>query len=184
MNIDHDLNWGSHLPILMKVMSVSTGDVLEMGAGLYSSPFLYWMCKDQRREFISVEQNFEWWKMIWNVKNIKHLSILSKVVGPKAQANYVNDWDLALEQVSTKFWDVVLIDHAPSRRRIVDIKELANKTNYMVIHDTQRNYKFCNYNEIFPLFKYRFDYSQPDWDSKVPHTTVLSNFKDLSCLKN
>lgn len=176
--IAFDLNWGSHLPVLMKVMSVSTGDVLELGAGLYSTPYLYWICKDQKRSFVSIESNFDWWKMVWDLKNIEHKDIIPHEVDDLTSAIYISDWN-ELEFNNNAKIDVVLVDHAPSKRRIVDIKALANQANYIVVHDTQRNYKFCDYKQIYPLFKYRFDYKDENWDPKVPHTTVLSNFINL-----
>lgn len=179
--IDYDLNWGSHLPVMMKVMAASDGSVLELGAGLYSTPFFYWLCKDQKREFTSIESDFEWWKLVWNLRDVELKPELLHFIDELTMAIYISDWDNM--NLADKFFDVVLIDHSPSRRRIKDIKALADKCNYMVVHDTQRNYKFCNYAEIYPLFKYRYDYKDENWDRKVPHTTVLSNFKDLSILE-
>lgn len=171
MKIDYDLNWGSHLPVLMKVMGISSGSVLEMGAGLYSTPFLYWMCKDQKRRFTSYENNFDWWKMVWNIHDIKKEPIINKGIDRLTSANYVSNWDDAdIERP----WGIVLIDHSPSRRRIIDIKRVAKLADYVVVHDTQRNFKFCNISDINALFKYRYDYKKA-----IPWTTVFSNYFNL-----
>lgn len=173
MKIDYDLNWGSHLPVIAKIMMVSFGDVLELGAGFYSTPFLYWLCKDQNRKFVSYENNFDWWKMVWNLEAGASPSTHNIVkIDKLTEAHYVANFDNA---DIDRNWGVVLIDHSPSKRRIIDIKKLANKVNFIIVHDTQRNYKFCDYNKIYPLFKYRYDYKKNDWDSKIPQTTVLSN---------
>jgi hypothetical protein len=87
---------------------------------------------------------------------------------------HVLDWDDANIQ---RDWDVAFIDHAPSRRRIMDIKRLADYAKIIVVHDTQRNMKFCDYKQIYPLFKYRYDYTDA-----IPWTTVLSNFVDITNL--
>lgn len=170
--IDYDLAWGSHLPILMKVMSLSKGDVLELGAGLYSTPFLYWLCRDQERKFVSFENDFDWWRMVWNIKDVTQETMITRII-EGAVSCHIADWnDLDLENMGR--WSVAFIDHSPSRRRIIDIKALANKADFVVIHDTQRNYKFCDFKQIYPLFRYRYDY-----DKSIPHTTVLSNFINL-----
>jgi len=177
--IAYDLAWGSHLPILMKVMGLTSGPVLELGAGLYSTPFLYWMCKDQGRAFTSYENDYDWWKMVWDIKDAKRQGVIDQEVlyiDRFTKAEWVANWD---DVDLSGFWDVAFIDHSPSSRRIKEIRALANNANYVVVHDTQRNYKFCDYKRIYPLFKYKFDYTK-----SIPHTTVLSNFKDLSCLKH
>lgn len=176
--IDYDLNWGSHLPILNKVMSLTKGPVLELGSGLYSTPLLYWLCNDQKRKFVSIESDFDWWKMVWNLKNVKQKEgEITFPFGEYVEATYVSDWEKMY--LGEGFWDVAFIDHSPSRRRIIDIQALAHRAKFVVVHDTQRNYKFCDYKQIWPLFKYRFDYKKDEWNDKVPHTTVLSNYVDL-----
>jgi hypothetical protein len=160
-HIDYDKNWGSHLPLLIKIITQTKGDVLEMGMGLYSTPFLHWACFPNRK-IISYENDLKCWEMNKQYNDGLH------------SASYIEDWDKADIE---KPWDVVFVDHAPSSRRITDIKRLANYANYIIIHDTQRNYKFCNYKKIWPLFKYRYDYTKA-----IPWTSVVSNFVDLSKL--
>ena len=66
MKIDYDKNWGSHLPVLIKVMSLTKGSVLEMGMGLYSTPFLHWSCYKERilvsydneKEFFEINKQY------------------------------------------------------------------------------------------------------------------------------
>ena len=159
MKIDWDKNWGSHLPVLAKALSVTTGDVCELGMGPFSTPYLHWLCFNKRK-LVSYESNREFYDL-----NIQYNEGTHEV-------HFIDSWDQA---VLEKPWDVVLIDHAPSRRRIVDIKRLAPFAKYIVVHDTQRNYKFCDYKQIYPLFKYRYDYKEA-----IPWTTVLSNFAELT----
>ena len=53
------------------------------------------------------------------------------------------------------------------------------KSKYIIIHDTEKradwHYRFS---EIYPLFKYRYDYK-----AVKPHTSVLSNLVDLKDFK-
>jgi hypothetical protein len=70
---------------------------------------------------------------------------------------------------------VVLVDQTPDSSRVEEIKRLANKAKYIVIHDSNgRHNKIYHYDTIYPLFKYR-----TTWDKDGNHATVLSNFIDL-----
>ena len=50
-----NITWGSHLPILIKLVGETTGDILELGIGLYSTPFLHWSCFPNKRKLVSYE---------------------------------------------------------------------------------------------------------------------------------
>lgn len=162
--ISLDVNWGTHLPVLTKLMSITDGPVLEMGTGLYSTPFLHWACFPTKRKLVSYEGSERFFQRLVNCQNDYHDTIL------------VPDWDkIDIERL----WDVVLIDHEPTSRRRVDAKRVANYAKYVVLHDSDpRNEKHYHYSEVYPLYKYRFDYTDA-----VPNTTVLSNFMDLSNFK-
>ena len=102
-------NWGTHLPLLIKAISMTTGDVLEIGMGLYSTPFLHWACFNKRK-LVSYDNDAEYFNMNKQYEEGLH------------EVHFVDDWDsMDIE----KPWDVVLVDHGPSERRIVDIKKLA-----------------------------------------------------------
>ena len=159
--IDYDYRWGSHLPVLTKVMSQTDGSVLEVGMGLYSTPILHWMCFDKKRELVSYDNEPEFFHLNEQYQNDYH------------SVSLVKDWDINI----FRKWDVVLVDQRPSRSRIDTIRKVANYANYIIVHDTQRNKKFCDFESIYPLFKYRYTYTKTS-----PNTTVLSNFKDLSFL--
>ena len=86
----------------------------------------------------------------------------------------MKSWDDA-DQAINKEWDVALIDHSPSERRVVEIKKLANLVKYMVIHDSDaKKDKEYHYSTIYPLFKYRYDFKDADHNS-----VLLSNLIDL-----
>ncbi len=158
MQTNYDKNWGSHLPVLMRLVFMTEGNVLEMGMGLYSTPFLHWTCFPDR-------------KLVSYENDSKCFELNKQYQGGFHEVNFVDNWDKADIE---KSWDVVLIDHCPSQRRIVDIERLALYAQYIVVHDTQRNYKFCDLRGVNSLFKYRFDYTKV-----IPFTTVFSNFVDF-----
>jgi hypothetical protein len=161
MNTDYNKFWGSHLPVLIKIVNMTKGPVLELGMGMYSTPFLHWACYPDR-ELVSYENSWECYKINKQYNEGKH------------KVYFIMNWDEA--KIETR-WEVVLVDHSPSRRRIKDIFRLKDLADYIVVHDTQRSFRFCDYNQIYPLFKYRYDFK-----SVIPYTTVLSNLKDLKDL--
>jgi|2_EtaG_2_1085320.scaffolds.fasta_scaffold00145_44 hypothetical protein len=163
MKINIKKNYGSHLPVLIKVMNETSGSVLELGTGLYSTPYLHWACFSQKRKLVSYDSK-EYIDLAASYKDTFH-----EVYG-------IDDFSkIDIE----KTWDVALVDHTPAERRKEEVKRLAFFANYIIIHDSEHWYdKDYKYSEIYPLFTYRFDYKEA-W----PHTTVLSNFVDLTNFK-
>jgi len=160
---------GSHLPLLIKLLEITEGPVLELGMGLFSTPFLHWACFEKKRRLLSCETksrfNTFW---IFDDKREKGNDYSYH------SFQFIEDWnDLDLSE----HWSVVLVDHAPGPRRKEEIRRLANNADYIVVHDTNgRNDWHYKYTEVYPLFKYRYD------SKFYPQTTILSNLKDLSKL--
>jgi hypothetical protein len=147
--------YGTHIPILLKAVEVTHGPILELGCGLNSTPFLYWLCKDQDRKFVSYDNSRLW---------------IATVGYP---VEYINDWDKAY--IDKTHWSIALIDHKPGERRRIDVKRLKDKADFVILHDSEPELnRFYGYKEIYPLFKYRFDYTK-----FLPNTTVVSNFVNL-----
>lgn len=157
------INYGTHLPALIKAVSVSYGPILELGMGLYSTPFLHWACYQDKRPLVSLETDQEYCQAFKVFETDYH------------QIKFVEHWDKA---DLSGHWGVVLVDHHPDSRRKEEVIRLADAADYLVLHDTNprcdHKYKFS---EIYHLFKYRKDY----WTVK-PYTTILSNSKDLAKL--
>lgn len=158
------VHFGSHLPVLIRAMAITSGPALEMGMGMNSSLVMHWMCASDSRPLVSYENSPEYFH--YPLRAGKFASDFHQVV-------LVDDWDKADIE---KPWDVAFLDHGPAERRIVDIKRLANFAKYIIIHDSEgrRDSQF-HYREIYPLFKWKFDYHK-----FMPKTSVLSNFVDLS----
>lgn len=155
--------YGSHLPILARVMDITDGPVLELGMGIYSTPLLDLMCHESKRELISFDND-----PIWFNENKKWESDYHKVY-------FVEDWDKIL---LNRHWSAALVDHKPARRRMHEIRRLAKIANFVIVHDTEpESDRFFKYSWIWKYYKYRFDYTKCR-----PNTTVLSNFVDLTKL--
>lgn len=163
-------NYGTHLGPLIRCMELTQGDVLEMGLGFFSTPYLHYECLLEKRHLTSYDNDKGWVKRFAYSTFANH-----KYQGPYHDLVYVSNWDDAKIE---KPWDVVLIDHSPSERRAIDIKRVANFAKYIVIHDSNSKHeRDYHYSEIYPLFKYR-----KIWDKDERHADVLSNFSKLDNL--
>jgi len=160
---------GSHIPVLIKVLNVSEGPVLELGTGLNSTPVIHWICNHQNQREIQSYESSEMFYLAARNYRCDHHGVHN--------AETLGGWDKI--DFEARHWGMVFIDHAPGKRRNVEMKRLAKHADYVVVHDTEKNSDWhYNYTNSFPSYKYRYDYK-----IGYPHTSVLSNFKDLSKFK-
>jgi hypothetical protein len=162
-NINVSGKYGTHLPCLIKAVEKTTGDILELGTGIFSTPYLHYKAILDNRKVVSYENFKEWYQFLIDY-----------------QYNCANHEIHFIEKYSDapieKPWDVVLIDQTPDSSRSEEIRRLANWAKYIVIHDSNpSNDNVTHYSTIYPLFKYK-----TDWHGDRNRATVLSNFVDLS----
>ena len=166
-------NYATHLGALIACINKTQGDILELGMGLFSTPYLHYLVTVTKRNLLSLENDKGWYRHFAGSQFMHFL--------------YGNDYH-KLELVDNyeesplidKEWDVVLVDQTPDLSRKETVKVLANKAKYIIIHDSndhKRNRRVYQYNEIYPLFKYK-----RIWDLDDNHATVLSNFVELEDL--
>lgn len=166
-------NYGTHLGPLIKCMSLTSGDVLELGLGYFSTPYLHYQCVLDKRHLTSYDNDKGWVRRFADSDFYNH-----RYRGEYHDFIYVENWaDAKIE----KPWDVVLIDHTPDERRSIEAMRLKDLAKYIIIHDSNENgkaqFRGYNYASIFPHFKYK-----KVWDKDERHATVLSNFYDLNDL--
>ena len=160
-------NYGTHLAPLIQAVGKTQGDILEMGIGIFSTPYLHYQSLLSGRHLTSYDNDPGWVNTFATSNVCGH-----RYQGPYHELILVRDWD---EAQIEKPWDVALVDHSPSERRVTDIKRLANFAQYLIIHDSNpRKDREYHYSEIYPLFKYR-----TDWNKDANPATVVSNFIDL-----
>lgn len=154
-------DWGSHFPLLIKTFEMSSGDVVELGMGPFSSPILHWLAFDGDRKLVSYENNREYFDMHKDFKSDLHT------------VNFVDDWSkIPIE----KHWGMAFVDIAPAHLRKDLIARLVNNADFVVVHDTEpESEKWHKYEKVFKFFKYRYDYKKAK-----PWTSVLSNLYDLN----
>jgi len=162
-NKDKKAQWGSHIPILSRVLDITDGAVLELGTGVWSTALMDLMCAETKRKVISYDNDPAWFdanKERW-------------------QSDYhdirlIEDWDSI--DLKEHFWSVAFIDHKPASRRKNDMERLANLAQFVLIHDSEpESDKYFKYSWKYKFYKYRYDYTKCR-----PHTTVLSNFVDVA----
>lgn len=116
-------SWGTHVPALALALQHTTGNVLELGCGDYSTPLLHALRGE--RLVLSVDSNPEWVARYQNL----HAPGKHHVVS-------IADWDRFFREQMERPWGLALVDHAPGDRRAADIAKLVNVVEVLVIHDT------------------------------------------------
>lgn len=144
--------YSTHIPMLIKAVQMTNGSVLELGAGLYSTPLLHWLCAESGRKLITYETDpgfFEWLKTYQSETH----SIVDNLNLPESH------------------WSVVFIDNGIDEREKCAIR-FKDSADLIVLHDTESD--LYGYKNVFPHFKFRYD-----WKFCKPWTTTLSNFIKL-----
>ncbi len=159
-----EMQTSTHFPLLIKAVQNSTGRVAELGGGLFSTPLLHWLCFDNKRELITYE-------------SYKHYYDFEKLFETDThKVEFVKDWDT---HEYKDHYAVVFIDHSIPKRvhtRGDDALKFKDIADLIVLHDAGENSNpKYGYDAIYSQFKYR-----QDWTGCVPHTTVLSNFIDVT----
>ena len=145
--------FATHLPLLAEAIMRTSGDVLEVGMGEYSTPVLHALCL-RRRRLVSIETDLAWAKRFFWLRNSMHQLLCVR--------SYENcHW------LDRPGWDVALVDHAPGYIRVRDIRRLAKHAKYIVIHDTED--VSYGYEAVLSQFPHRYDYTELS-----PRTTIVS----------
>ena len=160
MVINIEMGWSTHMPILIKLASITKGPIMEVGSGIYSTPILHWLCDETKRPLVSYENDKGFIKLAREYESENH------------KVRFIEDY---LKIPNTNFYSIILIDHSGHARGKTAV-HFKNSAEYLVIHDSDVVRKNM-YQIAFPEFKYRKDYNR-----YIPWTTVLSNTKPLNKL--
>lgn len=160
-------NFGSHAPILYKILQLVKGPSFELGCGLFSTPIFCDILKGYI--FLSFERNELWYKKILNANHHSD---------PKHEIIKVKEWDEIFTNNSPiikNYWSIIFVDHA-GRRRVGDATKLKNKCDFMLLHDTDADghggaYGWKNLWKHFKYYKH-FHHKSPIYN---PGVTLASN---------
>lgn len=153
--------WTTYMPMLIKAVSLTHKDVLEMGSGFFSTPLLHWICK-YKNKLYTYENNEFFYSFARQFQSSTH------------RIRFLENWD---DLKIDRHWGVVFMDHQPDERRGKDAVRFKDNADYIVIHDTGDD--IFGDTAVWGHFKYRYD-----WKDCRPWTTVLSNFKELEEFRN
>lgn len=157
------MRFGSHLPVLMRVMELTDGPVLELGAGLFSTPFLHWACFRTERELVTMEHHPVYWEEFRQYEREWHRVL------------WAEDWDEMRVEREGKGWSVVLVDHDPLERRSVETRRVKDCAEYVVFHDaTDPARERCDYEGAWREYRWRYLFNKVGAPSMI-----LSNTHDL-----
>lgn len=159
MRIKRGAGWGSHLPVLIEAVRNTTGPVVELGCGLYSTPFLDWACHEAGRGLTSYEKKSDW------------LNLFLPMASPNHSIVEVEDWDAVR---FPRRCAVALVDHSPWKRRHEDALRLKH-AGLVIVHDARRiRRRSASYGPLREGFRFRFRYGA----RTMPDTFVFSNKQD------
>lgn len=157
--------FATHIPILLACLRHTSGPVLELGSGWFSTPVLSAFATE--RLVRTVETNSEWYERISQI--VTHQPITNH----HHQVLFTPDYDNA--PMDDQEWSIVLLDQEPPPRRGVDAARLREKSQLIIGHDSQ--HPAYGYDPVFEQFKYRYTFSR-----FTPWTTVVSDSDPLDWL--
>lgn len=150
----------THMPMLIKAVELTKGPVMELGAGLFSTPLLHWLCAEARRPLLTYESDPEYYGFARKFLSRTHRIAL------------IDNWN----NIDTKtHWSVVLVDQNINRGKTAIM--LKNSADFIILHDSEAE-KLYGYDQVYPHFKYVYH-----WKFCKPYTTVVSNTDNLDRLR-
>jgi predicted O-methyltransferase YrrM len=152
---------GSHLPVLMKLVQMTSGPILELGYGMYSTHYLHWACYPTQRTLVTYESHPSWIDFAKQFHQENHT------------VHCVENWD---EIDLSPPWSIAFVDHIEERRAL-EARKLVH-ADYVVVHDSDGSIDRKRQNRVLALrsvFKYHTQYCGPR-----PHTAIFSNVHDLT----
>lgn len=162
--IKHGDGYGTHVPLLAAVISgAPLGPVLELGTGYFSTPLLHQMCKANGQTLYSLDTSADW------IANFRDLAEDPDARHYFVQVNDPWKWEEAIDDLPIRDWAVTVIDQTPDPTRIGTVRKLANRSAFLVVHDTCNTY-FDGMDAVLDEFEFRYDYT-----NMVPVTTAVSN---------
>lgn len=129
----NEVAWTSWLPALGYALAASSGDVLEIGIGHFSTPFLHEYCKGASRTLFSVEKDNDWFNAFSH--GFYGVSVFREA-DPRAFHSFASDFSFVRR---TPRFGVVFIDNSPGgRARLDPFLAFIDHSDYLVVHDYHR----------------------------------------------
>jgi len=130
--------------------------------GLGSTQLLHDYCLNKDRMLVSIDSNKEWAEKYKHLDCHHHMTI------------HTDNWDETIKYIQTYKWGVALVDHAPGEHRHIAIEQLKDYVDIIVVHDSQPEATGYMLDKIWPLFKFKKDYTEfSDWATIISNTIEL-----------
>lgn len=158
--------YSTHLPALLAMVQRTRegkGPILELGAGVHSTPALHALAEAGGRRLVTVDTSKAW------AERFKHLA------SDFHDVLFVDPSGIQDVIATETSWAVALVDHKPPAARGRSVKLLAERARFVVVHDTEPDgphYAEYGYEEAFRRYSFI-----SHWTVDRPWTTVLSRFE-------
>ena len=119
-------SYGTHIGLLTCAAMHTTGPILEIGCGDYSTPILHGICSKSNRKLVSVETKLDWFKKFKRFETSWHNVRFAKEEHETHKLQ--------------KRWGLVFID-GPDPTRSSFVKLVAKISDVVLIHDTDLGYR-------------------------------------------
>ncbi len=155
----------SHLPLLGAVIASlhEPGNLLELGAGAYSTPLMHLMGKVTRRAVLTLDSDAEWIERLSSYRRPHH-----------AVEYHPKPWT---DERLGGPWALAFVDNAAHERG--PCLSALHHVPLIVVHDTEACHldQYAGFREALGAYRYRFDLRLPEFPNQ---TSVLSDTLDVS----
>lgn len=158
-------HYSTHLPLLAACVARTSGPVLELGCGLYSTAVLHALCLPDR-PLLSLDSDPEWLAKFTHYRRCASHTV-----------RQINQWADAPLDCDGKRWSVVLIDQKPAADRAPSLERYREHADLIVCHDSE--HRLYDYERVASTFRYRIE-----WKRYAPWTTVLSDTIPLDGMRS
>lgn len=166
----HVEGWGSHQPVIIHVLNtVTVGKVLEFGMGYNSTPIFHTICKAQKRNLISVDFDFTWYKRFTGYKSDSHkILFMNQDLFRNKERSFIP---------LNNNYSIVFVDSRPAWTRTMLIELVKDRADYIIAHDTTNyiNGKQDGYGYDFSGFKHVYHFTKVS-----VATTLVSNLTEIN----
>jgi len=143
--------YSTHQRMLVKYLMRTSGPIVEIGCGDYSTPIIHEIAAAQGRTVCTLDSNVDWLNRFASYKTEWHSFL------------HVESWD---DWQPEGRYGLAFIDHAPGPCRPVEFMKLQGVADVLILHDTEAN--GYDWHTIYS----HMDHIETDADIR-PSTTVL-----------
>lgn len=160
----------SHQRCLLGSVLRTTGPILELGVGWYSTPLLHELAVCLERTVYTIDNNMDWLAQFLPLKNRWH------------SVQQIGWWgelfDGTFEGLLPERFGVVFVDHGQPAEREYAIRGLIERADVFVLHDTEEKFAY-GYSRVLPFFKHRWtDKCQKAWTTVCSNTLTVQDWFD------